>query len=155
MPQLVKGGKFVYGWSEVGNTGKIAIPNEALAEYNLVPPCKVLLLSGSTRSGGFVLTTVSLLKNSVISNLLTKNPKLASFQFPEGETVNVAGKPCCWIKLSLDGCITVPLETLKQYRINLGDRLLSVRGSRLGLAFCVRGPLMDEAGHHSDLALFK
>jgi hypothetical protein len=90
MPQLVKGGKFVYGWSEVGNTGKIAIPNEALAEYNLVPPCNVILLFDSTRSGGFTLTATSLLKNSVISHLLAENSKLAGFQLPEGETVTVA-----------------------------------------------------------------
>ena len=34
MPRLVKGGKYVYGWSEVGSGGKVAVPDEALAEYN-------------------------------------------------------------------------------------------------------------------------
>jgi hypothetical protein len=48
----VKGGKYVYGWSEVGTTGRIAVPDEALAEYNLTAPCKVILLSGSAHSGG-------------------------------------------------------------------------------------------------------
>ena len=35
MPRLVKGGKHVYGWSEVGTAGNIAVPDEALEEYNL------------------------------------------------------------------------------------------------------------------------
>ena len=44
MPQLVKGGKNAHGWSEVSNTGKIAIPDEALAEYKLAAPCKVFFI---------------------------------------------------------------------------------------------------------------
>jgi len=155
LPQLVKGGKHAYGWSEVGATGKVAVPNEALAEYNLTAPCKVFLLSGSKRSGGFALTTTSLLKNSVLSHPLDENPKLASFQLPEGETITVAGKPYCWVTLNSDGCITVPLKTLKQYGVNAGDRLLSVRGSRFALGFCVKGPLIEEAKKHPNLTLFK
>jgi hypothetical protein len=112
------------------------------------------LLSGSARSGGFALTTASLLKNSVFSRLLDENPELAGFQLPEGETITVAGKPCCWVTLNTDGCITVPLKTLKQYGVNAGDRLLSVRGSCLALAFCIKGPIINEAKKHPSLTLF-
>jgi hypothetical protein len=155
LPQLVKGGKYAYGWSEVSSTGQIAVPSEALAEYNLTTQCKVILLSGSARSGGFALTTVSLLKNSVLSRPIDENPMLARFQLPEGEAITVAGKPWCWVKLNTDGCITVPLQTLKQYGVNAGDRLLAVRGSRFALAFCVKGPVIDEAKRHPSLAMFK
>jgi len=155
MPRLVKGGKHVYGWSEVGTAGNIAVPDEALEEYNLKTPCKAILLPGSKRSGGFALTTVALLKNSRLSAILDGNPRRAGFQLREGETITVAGKPSCWVKLSTNGCIVVPLETLKEYRVNPGDLLLSVRGSRFALAFCVKGPLIDEAKKHSSLTLFK
>ena len=40
MPRLVKGGKHVYGWSEVGTAGNIAVPDEALEEYSLKTPSK-------------------------------------------------------------------------------------------------------------------
>jgi len=43
MPRLVKGGKYVYGWSEASSEGRIVVPDEALADYNLRPPCKVIL----------------------------------------------------------------------------------------------------------------
>jgi len=155
VPRLVKGGKYVYGWSEVGSEGRVMVPDEALTEYNFKPPSKVILLSGSRRSGGFALTTPSLLKNSRLSVILDENPRLAGFQLPEGETMTIAGKPCCWVKLNTDGCITVPLETLKEYGVNQGDLLLSVRGSRLALGFCVKGPLIVEAKKHSSLTLFK
>jgi bifunctional DNA-binding transcriptional regulator/antitoxin component of YhaV-PrlF toxin-antitoxin module len=154
VPRLVKGGKHVYGWSEVGAAGKIAIPTDALEEYNLNVPCKVILLSGSKRSGGFALTTIDVLKNSHLSAILDASPQLAGFQYPEGKAVTIAGKPCCWVNLNADGCIVVPLETLKEYEVNQGDLLLSVRGSRYALAFCVKGPLIAEAKKHSSLKLF-
>lgn len=155
MPRLVKGGKYVYGWSKVGKNGKIAVPNEALTEYNIQLPCKVFLLSGSRRSGGFAMTTISLLRNSALFLLLDDNPKLAGFQLAEGEIVLVAGKPCCWVKLDTDGCIVIPLESLEKFGVKTGDLLLSVRGSRLGLGFCVKGPLIDEARRQPSLILFK
>jgi hypothetical protein len=57
-------------------------------------------------------------------------------------------------KLNTDGCINVPLKTLKKYGISTGARLLSVRGSRFALAFCVKGPLIEEAKKHDNLTLF-
>jgi hypothetical protein len=152
LPRLVKGGKYVYGWSQVGYDGKIVIPDEALTEYSLKSPTNVMVLSGSKRSGGFALTTIPLLQNSALSRILDENPELASFQLPEGETIKVNGKPLCWTTLN-EGCIVLPSKTLQEYGINHGDRLLSVRGSSLALAFCVKGPLIDEAKKHPNLAV--
>lgn len=155
MPRLVKGGKHVYGWSEVGRDGKIVIPTEALADYNIQLPCKVILLSGSSRSGGFAVTTLSLLKNSALFRLLENNPKLADFELTEGETILVAGKPCCWVTMDINGCIIVPLKSLKKFGVETGNLLLSARGSRLGLGVCAEGPLIEEAKRHPSLILFK
>jgi hypothetical protein len=49
----------------------------------------------------------------------------------------------------------VPLETLKIYGINLGDLLLSIRGSNVAIGFSVRGPIILEAKKHSDIELFE
>jgi bifunctional DNA-binding transcriptional regulator/antitoxin component of YhaV-PrlF toxin-antitoxin module len=155
MPRLVKGGKYVYGWSEVDSNGRIVVPSEALEEYGFKDADKVIVMPASKRSGGFALTTPSLLKNSRLSVILDREPRLAAFQLREGEAVKIAGKTCCWVKLNTDGCIIVPLETLKEYGVNPGDHMLSVRGSRLALAFCVKGPLTAEARKHSGLVLFK
>jgi bifunctional DNA-binding transcriptional regulator/antitoxin component of YhaV-PrlF toxin-antitoxin module len=155
MPRLVKGGKYVYGWSEVSSEGRIVVPDEALRDYQLKIPCKVILLSGSRSSGGFALTTVALLRKSVLSNMLDENPQLFGFELPEGEIMTIAGKPYCWVTLNQDGRITVPLETMKEYGVNPRDQLLSVRGSHLALGFCVKGPLIDEAEKHSSLTVLK
>ncbi len=153
LPRLVKGGKYVYGWSQVGNDGKIVVPDEALTEYNLRSPANVIVLSGSKRSGGFALTITSLLQNSALSRILDENPELASFQLPEAETIKVGGKPLCWTTLT-EGCIILPSKTLQEYGIKHGDRLLSVKGSSLALAFCVKGPLIEKAKKHPNLAVF-
>jgi hypothetical protein len=63
MPQLAKGGKYVFGWSKVGDQGEIVIPLEALEEYNLTTDKNVILMSGSKTSGGFGLTMAESLKN--------------------------------------------------------------------------------------------
>ncbi len=155
MPKLVKGGKHVYGWSLVGENGRIMVPEEALADYNFETPSKVILMAGSRRSGGFALTTSSLIRNSRLSVLLYEDSRLFGYKLCEGETVTIGGKPFCWVELKSDGCIIVPLAAMKEYGVNPGDLLLSVRGSRFALAFCVKGPLIDEARRHSNLSLFK
>lgn len=155
MPRLVKGGKYVYGWSEVDNNGRIVIPSEALDEYGFKDADKVILMPASKRSGGFALTTPSLLKNSRLSVVLVREPQLAAFQLPEGETVTVGTRTHCWVKLNSKGEFVVPVETLREYGVNLGDRLLVGRGSGLALAFIAKGPILAEARKHSSLALFK
>ena len=155
MPRLVKGGKYVYGWSEVSSNGRIVVPNEALIEYNFKTPSNVILMPGSKRSGGFALTTPSMLENSKISVFLDDEPRLAQFELDEGGTVTVGKRIYGWTRLNADGSIIVPLETLKKYGVEPGDMLLSVRGSGLALAFIVKGPLIAEAKKHSTLSSFK
>jgi bifunctional DNA-binding transcriptional regulator/antitoxin component of YhaV-PrlF toxin-antitoxin module len=155
MPRLVKGGKYVFGWSEVDVNGRIVVPPEALTEYNFKTPNKVILMPASKRSGGFAITTPSMLENSKISAFLDNEPRLARFELAEGETVTLGKRIYCWVKLDKDGSFTVPVETLKKYGVELGDMLLSVRGSGLALAFIVKGPLIAEAKKHSILASFK
>jgi bifunctional DNA-binding transcriptional regulator/antitoxin component of YhaV-PrlF toxin-antitoxin module len=154
MPRLVKGGKYVYGWSEVDSNGRIVVPSEALEEYGFKDASKVIVMSCSNRSGGFALTTPSLLKNSRLSIILDGEPLLAEFRLREGETVTVGTRKYCWVKLN-KGEFVVPEETLKEYGVNLGDRLLVGRGSGLALAFIARGPIVAEARKHSGLALFR
>ena len=154
MPQLVKGGKHAYGWSEVSPDGQIMVPPEALTEYGFEHDRKVILMSASKPSGGFALTTPSLLKNSKFSVILDKAPQLAEFQLNEGEPVKIGTRIYCWVTLNSNGEFFVPLETLKQYGVHAGSRLLSVRGSCVALAFIVKGPIIAEAKLHSSLQLF-
>ena len=153
MPRLVKGGKNVFGWSRVSESGRIVIPPDAFAQYQLLDSENAILLSGSKASGGFGLTTAGKLKESSISGILTAHPELAAYQVPEGEVIRFSGRVFCWASICNKG-ITVPPATLRMYGIERGDLLLSVRGSNLALGFIVRGSIVEEARRHPGLRVF-
>jgi hypothetical protein len=152
MPQLVKGGKHVFGWSRVRETGHIVVPPEAVAEYRLAEADPLLLLPGSRTSGGFGLGAFDSVRRSPRGAVLNARAELGGLQVEEGELIDYAGKPYCWVRLRSGG-ITVRLPTLAQYGIGSGDRLLVVRGSGLAIGFAVRGPLVAE-GHNHPLPVF-
>jgi len=45
MPQLVKGGKYIFGWSCVHPDGRIMSPPEAREEYCFEPGGKLIVMS--------------------------------------------------------------------------------------------------------------
>jgi hypothetical protein len=147
MPQLVKGGKHVFGWAKVGPEGRIPIPPEAFAEYGFLAGECVILMSGSKTSGGFGVARREALRTSQLSRVLQECPDLAECRILEGAAVEHAGRTFCWATMD-DGCITVPPATLSHFGIKPGDSLLSVRGSGLALGFIVRGPIVAEARKH-------
>ena len=154
MPQLVKGGKHVFGWSKVGHDGHIPIPPEAFAEYNLQTGEIGILIPGSRTSGGFGLARRDTLQASPMSVLLDSCPDLAEYRIPAGTAVKCRNKTCCWVKIN-DNSITVPPETLAGFGITPGDNLLTVRGSGLALGFLVRGPIIGEAVRHPEIETYE
>lgn len=153
MPQIVKGGKNVFGWSHISETGQIMIPPDAFKEYGFTDGGKAFLMSGSKKSGGFGLTTQEKLENSPLSGIILAHPDLASYEIPEGQPIRYNSKVFCWVAITNQHFL-VPWETLTLYGIQKGDRLLTVRGSSLALGFIVRGPIIEEATFHPELKTF-
>lgn len=56
MPQLNKGGKFVFGRSRIGADGQVQFPTQAVEEYRIAGEGKVYLFTGSKVTGGFCVT---------------------------------------------------------------------------------------------------
>lgn len=154
MPQLVKGGKNAFGWSEVSEKGKIVIPPDAFTEYHFTDGDKLILISGSKTSGGFGLSKLESIKRSEIFKNLRPYPELMEYKINEGETIKIKNKIYCWV-LVQNKSIKVPLKTLRLYGIQKRDSLLTVRGSNLALGFIVRGPIIEEARKHPGLMVFK
>ena len=69
MPQLNKGGKFVFGLSVIRPDLTIHIPPQALLEYGATRDGKVIIFTGSKITGGFCITTYSLLSNSKLKHM--------------------------------------------------------------------------------------
>ncbi len=154
MPQLVKGGKHAFGWSRVGNMGRLIIPPEALEEYGLKESEKLILVPGSRTSGGFGLRSQESVRRSSLGVPKEIDPRLRQFRVAEGEVIQSKGKPYCWVQLRNRG-VTVPLEILEKYGIRIGDKLLAIRGSALAVSFAVRGPVVAEADKHPELEVFE
>ena len=112
MPRLVKGGKYTFGWSRVGDMGRITVPSEALIEYDLQEGEALALVPGSRTSGGFGLAARKTLLESPLA--------AAAFQS---------------IPLKLRrGGVAVPTALLARCGIKPGDRLLVIRGRGLASA---------------------
>jgi hypothetical protein len=151
MPQLVKGGKYAFGWSRVGEGGEITVPPEALQEYRLEGTREVILVSGSRTSGGFGIATAESLRGSPLAATLRSDPAQWA---PRGEVVEERGR--LYYRATMrDGRLTVPLEVLARYGIQPGDRILCIRGSGRAIGFAVRGPIVDEAQGHPELDTFQ
>jgi bifunctional DNA-binding transcriptional regulator/antitoxin component of YhaV-PrlF toxin-antitoxin module len=153
MPQLVKGGKHVFGWSRVGATGRIVVPPEAWDEYELKKDAKMILMPGSRTSGGFGLAAPVSLGRSPLAAVVDAPQGLQNFQVPEGTVVEFRGRPYAWVTLG-DGSLFVPAPALAKFGIEVGNRLLVIRGSGRALGFAVRGPIVEEAARHPGLASF-
>jgi hypothetical protein len=148
MPQLVKGGKHTFGWSIVSETGDIAIPSDAYAEYGFVEGETAIVMSGSRRSGGFVLSRLETFMNSPISSVLKGHG-----EFSEGQTIKIGARFLCRVNIG-DNRFSLPPSTLEYYGIEKGSALLTVRGSNVGLGFIVKGPIIEEAKRHHELKTF-
>ena len=155
MPQLEKGGKFVFGWSVIRPDGGVRLPDEVIREYGLTPGENVILMSGSATTGGFRVTRQALLESSVIyAEMLRQLPGLATYALEEGRAVRFKGGRCCWARLGADGALALPPHTLEAFDVRPGDALLSIRGSYLAVVMGVKGPLIALARQHPEIQVW-
>ena len=152
--QLVIGAKHTFGWSAVGDQGRIAIPAEAIAEYGLMDGEKLIVVPGSRTSGGFGLSSRESVRGSILGVILEKHPELEEFRVPAGDVIEHEGRPYCWVRFH-HGAIDLAAPTLAMFGVNIGDRLLVIRGSGLAVGFAVRGPIVEEAKKHGELPVFR
>jgi hypothetical protein len=126
MPQLVKGGKWIFGWVVVQVGKKIAIPPEAYREYGFQAGGEIVFTRSSRRSGGFGIGRADKLPPLLKKRVLTQG----------------------W--MGRRGRVVLPPEV----GVQVGDRLLAVRGSGYALGFLAHGPIYAAALQHSELAVF-
>ena len=131
MPRLMKGAKWTYGWVVVGPEREITIPPEAWCEFGFQAGDEAVFTLGSRTSGGFAVSTPTLMAEASEKMGGAGLRELARGRFEEGK-------------------VTVPPEV----GVEPGSRLLTVRGSRYGLGFLAQGPIYEETLKHSELEVF-
>jgi hypothetical protein len=154
MPQLVKGGKHVFGWCVLSANGRLRVPPEALAEYGFPSDGEVILITGSQTSGGFGLTTSVRLAKSKIGPGLANALRTGSIDEHGERMIRLQGRTC-WLTSLLDGYVLLSKPALQYYALQPGDRLLAVRGSGLAIGFICKGPIVQEAQKHPELVQYE
>lgn len=156
MPQLVKGGKFVFGWSVVRKNCLIRIPPEALKEYRFLEDSKLFLISGSGSTGGLCLSSEVLLEKSVMGTVFEAFPQLKAGNIEgEDDFVRFKGRLYCQSSLTKQGLLMVNPYFLQKLGIQAGARLLSIRGSRFALVLGLKGPIIEAAeSYEGEIELF-
>ena len=76
MPQLSRGGKFIFGESQIRPDGCVRFPPQAVTEYGIASEGRIYLFTGSGSTGGFCVTRQGLLLPSRLGHILTDLPEL-------------------------------------------------------------------------------
>lgn len=145
MPQMNKGGKFIFGKSVVRQDGTIQIPPQAIQEYNITAEKRVYLFTGSKITGGFCVTRKGLLEPSKLGHILTDTPELQNYTLPYGEFIKYKGRFYCWADISETGQIVLTLPMMDFLNITPNMELLSIRSSDIAFTMGAKGPLLEKA----------
>ena len=148
MPQMNKGGKFIFGKSLIRDDLTIHLPTQALTEYNTTQEGKVYLFTGSKITGGFCVTRKGLLEPSKLGHILTDNPALQNYQTPEGEFIKYKGRSYCWVNISGNGIIRLNQQMLGFLNLKIDMELLSIRSSDIAFTMGATGPLLERANSY-------
>lgn len=145
MPQMNKGGKFIFGKSLIREDGTIQFPTQAIQEYNITAEGKVFLFTGSKSTGGFCVTRKGLLESSKLGHILDDLPQLKNYTAEQGEFISYKGRAYCWVKISKAGRIKITKEMAEFLKIEKGIHLLSIRSSDIAFTMGAKGPLLERA----------
>ncbi len=145
MPQMNKGGKFIFGKSIIHEDGTVQIPPQAIDEYHITDDGRVYLFTGSKITGGFCVTRKGLLEPSKLGHILTETPALSAYTSKPGEFIRYEGHSYCWIDISSDGKVILTKGMMDFLNITPGLALLSIRSSNIAFTMGAKGPLLEKA----------
>lgn len=155
MPQMSRGGKYVFGMSVIREDGAVRIPPQAADEYRIADEGKAYLFTGSKSTGGFCVTRRGLLEPSKLGHILEEVPELRDYASARGRFLKYKGRSYCWIDISEDGRIILTKDMLAFLDIAPGDALLCIRSSDIAFTMGVKGPLVEKArAYQGDIPVF-
>ena len=150
MPQMTKGGKYIFGWSKIGQNGELTFPTMAVKEYNLQEETYIYIVSGSKQTRGFCVMTEPLLSHSKLKNILEENPNLADRSLSEGELIAYKGRKYGWLALK-ENTVYLSDDLMKMLEIKVGDKLLAIRSSDIAFTMGVKGSLIEKANDYQGI----
>lgn len=148
MPQLNKGGKFVFGLSLIHDDLTIKFSTQVLEEYHVLDDNKIIIFTGSKITGGFCVTTYPILSTSKLSHILHECPQLENQTIPQGTLITYKGRKYAWLALKENGSIQLTPQLLEQLNLDVGDELLCIRSSNIAFTMGAKGLLLEKAHNY-------
>ena len=148
MPQIAKGGKFVFGRSRIRNDLSVRFPPQAVREYDITADQRVYLMTGSKSTGGFCVTRKGLLAPSKLKMILTDNPELFDHSIAPGKFVRYKGRSYCWLPIEKEGVIRLTPGMMSFLDLRVGMKLLSIRSSDIAFTMGAKGRLLEAADQY-------
>lgn len=145
MPQMNKGGKFIFGKSIIGEDGSVQIPTQAMEEYHITLDGKIYLFTGSKTTGGFCVTRRGLLEPSKLGHILKDMPNLQNYTVGYGRFIQYKGRSYCWIDITKEGRIILTEEMMDFLRLEPNMHLFSIRSSDIAFTMGAKGPLLERS----------
>lgn len=145
MPQMNKGGKFVFGKSSIREDGSLRLPPQAVREYDITAEGRLYLFTGSRSTGGFCVTRKGLLEPSALGGILRDLPELRGYTAAEGTFLRYKGRAYAWLSVDADGIVKLRKEALDFLELSPGMELLSIRSSNIAFTMGAKGPLIARA----------
>ena len=145
MPQMNKGGKFIFGKSVIRPDGVVQIPPQAADEYRIASEGKVYLFTGSKSTGGFCVTRRGLLLPSKLGHILTETPELLNYEVPADAFISYKGRAYCYTVISESGEIRLTEEMMSYLHLRPEMPLLCIRSSDIAFTMGAKGPLLEKA----------
>lgn len=149
MPQMNKGGKFIFGRSLIREDGSIRLPDQAAEEYGLTAGGRVYLFTGSKITGGFCVTRKGLLGPSKLGHILRDLPALERYEASPGVFLPYKGRSYCWMDLSPAMELRLPPAVRAFLDLTPGMRLLSIRSSDIAFTMGAKGTLLERAERYA------
>lgn len=155
MPQMNKGGKFIFGSSVIREDGRIQLPAQAVQEYRITLEKRIYIFTGSKATGGFCVTRKGLLRPSKLGHILTDTPGLLNYAAPRGQFIRYKGRFYCWIDITEEGQIVLTREMMDFLHLEPNMQLLSIRSSDIAFTMGAKGPLLERAeAYQGDIPAF-
>ena len=131
MPQMNKGGKFIFGKSLIRTDRNITDSTaRQWKNISIADEGKVYLFTGSKITGGFCVTRKGLLHPSKLGHILDDTPPLLDYSAGSGEFIKYKGRSYCWVEISQEGQILLTKKMMDFLKVRPGMELLSIRSTR-------------------------
>ena len=149
MPQMNKGGKYIFGKLLIHQDGSLQLPPQAINEYQITEEGKGYLFTGSKITGGFCITRKGLLYPSKLGHILDDLPSLLHYTAKPEVFLPYKGRSYCWITISKEGQIRLSKEMMEFLSVTPGMQLLSIRSSNIAFTMGAKGPLIEKAENYN------